>query len=183
VYEELYEAWRRERESVEIQALPRDFYTRLADYVKKMREESRMLDKKTLRARLMEREFKNARKLVKKLFRLRCEKSFNEAKAGRAVPKDHLTEEEERLYAGISPFAESYQALFKDVSRGRPAHVKPEKKPKGMVVRFLQEIPAIVGSDMKTYGPFKPEDIATLPVENAKALIKQGVAMEVEAKS
>jgi len=35
---------------------------------------------------------------------------------------------------------------------------------------------------MKTYGPFKPEDIATLPTENARILIKQGVALEVEAK-
>jgi len=183
VYEELYEAWRRERETVEIQALPKDFYARLADYMRKMREERRMIDKKTVRARLMEREFKNAKKLAKKLHQLRSEKFLNEAKAGKAVPKDRLTEEEERLFAGISPFAESYQALFKDVSRGRLPRVKPEKKTKGMVVRFLQEIPAIVGSDMKTYGPFKPEDIATLPVENAKALIKQGVAEEVEAKS
>jgi len=183
VYEKLYEAWRRERETVEIQMLPKDFYAKLADYMKKMREESRMLDKKTLRARLMEREFKNAKKLVKKLYRLRREKFLNGAKEGKSVPKDRLTEDEERLYAGISPFAESYQALFKDVSRGRSPHVKPEKKGKRMVVRFLQEIPAIVGSDMKTYGPFKPEDIATLPVENAKALIKQGVTEEVEAKS
>jgi len=183
VYEKLYEAWIRERESVEIQALPKDFYAGLADYMRKMREESRMMDRKTLRARLMEREFKNTKKLIKKLFRLRCEKSLNEAKAGKLVPKDRLTEEEERLYAEISPFSESYQALFKDVFRGRPLRAKPEKKTKGMVVRFLQEIPAIVGSDMKTYGPFKPEDIATMPVENAKALIKQGVATEVETKS
>jgi DNA replication factor GINS len=49
-------------------------------------------------------------------------------------------------------------------------------------VRFLKEVPAIIGADMKTYVPFKPEDIATLPVENAKALIKQEVAMEVEIK-
>jgi len=168
---------------VEIQALPKDFYARLADYVKKMREESRMIDKKTLRARLMEREFKNAKRLVKKLRRLRCQKFLNDAKAGKLVPKDRLTEEEERLYAGISNFADSYQALFKDVSRGRSPHVKPEKRAKRMVVRFIKEIPAIVGSDMKTYGPFKPEDIATLPIENAKALVKQGVAEEVEAKS
>jgi len=182
VYEELYEVWRKERESIEIQKLPRDFYARLADYMRKMREESRMLDRKTLKAGLMEREFKNAKRLAKKILRLRCEKSIDEAKAGRAVPKDHLTEEEERLYTGISPFAESYQALLKDVFRGRSPRVKPEKRTDRMAVRFLQEIPAIVGSDMKTYGPFKPEDIATLPVENAKALIKQGLAEEVEAK-
>jgi DNA replication factor GINS len=61
--------------------------------------------------------------------------------------------------------------------------MKSKKKAKGMVVRFLKEVPEIVGADMKTYGPFKAEDIATLPVENAKALIKQEVAMEVETKS
>jgi len=49
-------------------------------------------------------------------------------------------------------------------------------------LRFVKEIPAIVGSDMKTYGPFEPEDIATLPLENARILIKQGVAVEVEVK-
>ncbi len=183
MYEELYEAWKREKEGLDVHVLPNDFYTKLAEYMKKMREESRMLDKKTLRARLMERESKNAKKLVKKLLRLRYKKFLDQAKAGKAVPKNRLTEEEEQLYEGFPPLAESYQALFKDVSRGRSPRGKPEKKKKMMVVRFLQEIPAIVGADMKTYGPFKPEDIAALPVENAKALIKQEAAMEVETKS
>jgi len=182
VYEELYEAWRRERESVEIQMLPKDFYVRLADYVRKMREESRMLDKKTTRAKLMEREFKNVKALIKKLLQLRYKKSLDMVKAGKTVPKEHLTEEEEPLYAEIQPLAESYQALFKEISRGHLPSKKMKKKAKGMVVRFLKEVPAIIGADMKTYGPFKPEDIATLPVENAKALIKQEVAMEIEIK-
>jgi len=43
-------------------------------------------------------------------------------------------------------------------------------------VRFLKEIPAIVGADMKTYGPFKEGEIAELPKPNAEALIKQEVA-------
>jgi DNA replication factor GINS len=51
-----------------------------------------------------------------------------------------------------------------------------------MVVRLLKEIPEIVGADMKTYGPFKPEDVATVPKENAKTLIKQGLAVEVEIR-
>jgi len=183
VYNELYEAWRKEIENEEIQMLPKDFYVRLADYVGKMREESRMLDKKTTRAKLMEREFKNVKNLIKKLLQLRYKKSLDTAKTGKPVPKDHLTEEEERLYAEIPPLAESYQALFKEISRGRLPGMKMEKKVKGMVVRFLKEVPAIVGADMKTYGPFKPEDIATLPVENAKALVKQEVAVEVETKA
>jgi DNA replication factor GINS len=183
VYNELYEAWRKEIENEEIQMLPKDFYVRLADYVGKMREESRMLDKKTTRAKLMEREFKNVKTLIKKLLQLRYKKSLDNAKTGKPVPKDHLTEEEERLYAEIPPLVESYQALFKEISRGRLPSMKSKKKAKGMVVRFLKEVPEIVGADMKTYGPFKAEDVATLPVENAKALIKQEVAVEVETKA
>jgi DNA replication factor GINS len=183
VYNELYEAWRKEMENEEIQILPKDFYVRLADYVRKMREESRMLDKKTTRAKLMEREFKNVKTLIKKLLQLRYKKSLDNAKTGKPVPKDHLTEEEERLYAEIPPLVESYQALFKEISRGRLPGMKSKKKAKGMVMRFLKEVPEIVGADMKTYGPFKAEDVATLPVENAKALIKQEVAVEVETKA
>jgi DNA replication factor GINS len=183
VYNELYEAWRKEMENEEIQMLPKDFYVRLADYVRKIREESRMLDKKTTRAKLMEREFKNVKTLIEKLLQLRYKKSLDNAKTGKPVPKDHLTEEEERLYAEIPSLAESYQALFKEISRGRLPGTKSKKKAKGMVVRFLKEVPEIVGADMKTYGPFKAEDVATLPVENAKALIRQEVVVEVETKA
>ena len=35
---------------------------------------------------------------------------------------------------------------------------------------------------MKSYGPFKAEDIATLPSENARALIDKGVAIEHEIR-
>jgi DNA replication factor GINS len=142
-----------------------------------------MLDKKATRAKLMEREFKNVKTLIKKLLQLRYKKSLDNAKMGKPVPKDYLTEEEEQLYAEIPPLAESYQALFKEVSRGRLPSKKSKKKTTGMVVRFLKEVPEIVGADMKTYGPFKAEDVATLPVENAKALIKQEVAVEVETKA
>ena len=37
-----------------------------------------------------------------------------------------------------------------------------------------------MGADMKSYGPFKVEDVASLPVENAKMLVKQGLAVQVE---
>ena len=33
---------------------------------------------------------------------------------------------------------------------------------------------------MKPYGPFKVEDVASLPANNAKILVKQGLAVLVE---
>jgi len=182
VYDELYEAWEKEKESVEVEKLPRNFYARLVDYVKKIREESRMLDEKTTKARLMKRELKNVENMVKELFQLRQDKVRKKALDGETVPKEFLTEEEEKLHGQIFSLAESYQAFLKDVFQGHPSRLEKGEKPRKMLVRFVQEIPAIVGSDMKTYGPFKPEDIATLPTENARILIKQGVAVEVEAK-
>jgi DNA replication factor GINS len=49
-----------------------------------------------------------------------------------------------------------------------------------MTIRFLRAVPAIIGIDMKTYGPFKAEDLASMPVENAENLIRRGIAKEVE---
>ena len=186
IYDELYRAWRRERESGEIQPLPRDFLAKLASYVKKLKEESRMLDKRTIKARLMQREFENARRMIEDLLKTRYEKVLRKALVGETVPKESLTREEELLHRGIQPSLEAYQSLIRSVLEGRPPQVgegeTPKPKPNMMVVRFLREVPAIMGLDMRTYGPFKPEDIAALPIENAKALIKQGVAVQVEVE-
>jgi DNA replication factor GINS len=183
MYDELYKAWAKERETTEIQALPKDFYFKLAGYIKKMKDESRMLDEKTVRAKLLRREFKNVKKMVKELLRMRYEKALRKTMNGEMIDKEALTHEEEKLLGEVAPSLESHQTLLKDIVNGRSPQVEAkEEKPKTVILRFVQEIPAIIGADMKTYGPFKPEDIASLPVENARILIKQGVAVEVEAK-
>ena len=182
MYDRLYEAWKKERENVEVQRLPKNFYAKIADYMKKIREERRMLDKKTTKAKLLKSEFENARSMARELIQLRYKKLRGKSLARETVPREVLTKEEEKFQGEILPLAETYQAFLKDVLQGRLSPIEKEKKPKKMLLRFVKEIPAIVGSDMKTYCPFKPEDIATLPSENARILIKQGVAVEVEAK-
>jgi len=182
LYDELYEAWKKEKENVEIQKLSKNFYAKVTDYMKKIREESRMLDEKTTKAKLLKHEFENAKKMVRELVRLRYDKALKKALARETVPREVLTEEEEKFHGEVLPLAETYQAFLKDILQGRLSHIEKEEKPKKVLLRFVKEIPAIVGSDMKTYGPFEPEDIATLPLENARVLVKQGVAIEVEVK-
>ncbi len=182
MYDELYEAWAKERETTEIQALPKDFCVKLAGYMKRMREESRMLDEKTVRAKLLRREFRNVKKMVEELVKLRSEKALGKAMDGKVVAKEALTYEEEKVLGEVSPSLESYDTLLKDILGGRSPRIEVKEKPKRMILRFTQEIPAIIGVDMKTYGPFEPEDVASLPVENARILIKQSVAVEVENK-
>ena len=52
-------------------------------------------------------------------------------------------------------------------------------KIKKIVVRFLENVDEIVGADLEKYGPFKVEDIATIPYENAQALIAKNIATKV----
>lgn len=52
-------------------------------------------------------------------------------------------------------------------------------KTKRIAIRFLQEVDEIVGADLEKYGPFKTEDIATIPYENAQALIAKNAATKV----
>lgn len=183
MYNELYDAWKREKENPELQPLPKDFYARLAEYMSKMRKEGRMLDEKTTKAKLLTHETKNAHRMVKELVIMREEKTVRTALAGAAVPAEGLTEEEEKMTKEVLPRFESFHSLLKDILGGRLPQKDIREKPQKQVLRFLKEIPAIIGADMKTYGPFKPEDIASVPHENAKILVKQGVAIEVESIS
>ena len=181
MYNELYELWRNEKENEKtIKRRPKNFYAKIADYIRKTREENRMLDRNSTKARLLEREFKNVKIMVSELFELRYRKLWENVLTQETVDRDALTEEEEKLYGAFLPLAEAYHAFSKDILRGYLYAVEKDTKQMLIVMRFVQKIPALVGSDLKTYGPFEPEDIATLPVENARILIKQGVAVEVE---
>ena len=57
--------------------------------------------------------------------------------------------------------------------------VAQNHKSRSVVVRFLKPIDQIVGSDLEKYGPFETEEVATLPFENAIALIGKKIAVKV----
>ena len=181
MYNELYELWKKEKENENaIQRLPKNFYAKIAAYIKKTMEENRMLDKKTTKAKLLDLEFKNVKIMAGELFEIRYRKLWETALAQETIARDALTEEEEKLYGKVLPLAEAYHSFSKDILRGHLSAIEKDAKQTMMVLRFVYEIPALVGSDLKTYGPFAPEDIAALPPENARILIKQGVAVKVD---
>jgi len=51
---------------------------------------------------------------------------------------------------------------------------------KYIVIRFTKNIPALVGKDLKIYGPFQKEDIARLPIQNASILIEENAAKAIK---
>ena len=178
----MYELWKKEKENdEELQRLPKNFYGKITDYLKKLKVETRMLDKKTIKAQLLDTEVSNFKVMVGELFSLRCKKLREKAFSLEPVAQDILSEEEKKLYESALPLAESYCAFSKDILRGHLSVVTQKMKQPICVLRFVTEIPALVGADMKTYGPFNPEDVATLPTENARIFLKQGMAVKVNS--
>jgi DNA replication factor GINS len=197
VYGELYAAWQREIENSTLQPLPADFYARVSDYLKRIKEETRLVDKKTLKASLLEREMRNVNRIVKNLLKARYKKLVRMIGGTHKMPSDLLTSEEVMICEGFLPFADAYRRLARNLMEGQmlmPKSVGVEEaaavKEESMkcddmrvVLRFLKAIPAIIGGDMKTYGPFAAEDVASVPAVNAKILVKQGLAVVVESSS
>ena len=180
MYDELYSAWKCEVENKTLGHLSPDFYARIADYLRRIKEETRMLDKKTVKASLLERELRNVRRMLQELVWARYRKLVRTFSSGRKAPLDLLTVEEAKVCESVLPFAEAYQKFVQSLLQGQVLRVDVEMVHKRVAVRFIKEVPAVIGADMKTYGPFMVEDVASLPVENARILVKQGLAHVIE---
>jgi DNA replication factor GINS len=180
VYDELYAAWQRELESTTLGSLSSDFYVRIGDYLRRIKEESRMLDKKTVKASLLEHELQNVKRMLQELVQARYKKMIRIISDGQKAPSDLLTVEEAKMCAGFLPFTEAYQRFAKSLLQGQVSKVDAERVHKRVALRFVKAVPAVIGADMNIYGPFKVEDVASLPVENAKILVKQGFAEVIE---
>jgi DNA replication factor GINS len=180
MYSQLYEIWKQELEDPELVKLPPDFYAGIVECVKKLKEESRMLDKRMVKANILRKEMQNMKRMVRQLVWVRYGKIVNKAAKGEDVSQEILTVEEEQIYGKISPMAETVSNFASEILQGHEPSATVDLKHKRVTLRLLKDVPAIVGADMKTYGPFKTEDVASLPVENARILVKQNLAEKVE---
>jgi len=186
MYDELYEVWKAEKLSKDLQPIRKDFYEQAAEHIKRLRETQRMMDNKTLKARLLRRELENSKRLLTEITATRFQKMLNSLQANeKRIQTEFLTREEESIYTSLLDASNQFSLLTKALSEGKkiPETQRVMKDlPQKILVRFTCEMPAIIGVDLKTYGPFKPEDVASLPTENATALINQGAAVKVEVE-
>jgi DNA replication factor GINS len=197
MYNELYAAWRREIEERSLGGLPPDFYARIADYLRHINEENKVLDKKSVKVNLLDHEAHNVKRMLEELLWARYRKLVKTITQSKKLPSDLLTVEEAKMCESFVAFADAYQRFANDILQGQivkvavaavdsradlkiESKVEPLVSHKRVALRFVKSIPTIIGADMKTYGPFVAEDVASLPVENAKMLVKQGLAVSIE---
>jgi DNA replication factor GINS len=192
MYNELYSAWQREIDDPTLGGLPLDFYIKVSQYLKHIKEENKVLEKKTVKMSLLEHESVNVERMLKELLVSRYRKIIKTVTKTQKLPTELLTVEEGRMCETFADFTKSFHKFADELMQGQltvePIRVvvktetsavtaQPHKR---STIRFLKNIPAIMGSDMKSYGPFVAEDVASLPPQNAQILVKQGLAVLVE---
>src|SRR5207245_9077497 len=83
----------------------------------------------------------------------------------------------------LSTLARHYRKFKEDTVQGIEPSNYPETKKDKLLLRFVKDMPSIIGEDLKTHGPFLKEDIAVLPYENAESLIRQSTAIEIRTSN
>jgi DNA replication factor GINS len=195
VYNDLYAAWKREVDDTTLGGLSPDFYGNISNYLRHLKEEN-MLDQKSIKMKLIEHEAENVKFMLDELLDLRYRKIIKNISRNQKVPFELLTVEEKKMAETFSTFSSSYKKFREDLKQGlleespsmkvvmktnnKTAPSPAADAQKRVTVRFVKNIPAIMGADMKSYGPFNAEDVASLPALNAQILVKQGLAVLIE---
>jgi DNA replication factor GINS len=178
MYNELYKAWKSEKTSHLPEQLPNDFYRRAINYLNGLQGDAQSNDPQTLQGRLLVREREIVGRLLDELREERLQKILENAKDGISVAEDGLTAEEQTLAHTLN----SSLSILREKKAERDSASSALDHAQLMVVRFLQDIPEIVGTDLRIYGPYKKEDVGSLPFQNAQALIKQGAVKPIDIK-
>jgi DNA replication initiation complex subunit (GINS family) len=178
VYHDLYNAWKAEKTSDKTQPLPSGFYQKAAGYIKGLEDDASAADARTIQGRLLVNEREIAERLLDEIRIARVRKIINAERDGTEIDLSTLTDEEKKLVEHVHESISVYQQNTPE----ERTDLAPEDGTELSIVRFLDNVPEIVGIDLKIYGPYKKEDVGSLPKQNAQALIKQGLAKQIDVK-
>jgi DNA replication factor GINS len=164
----------RETESDTIQEIEPDFYRNLSDFIGDLKKQ----EFDGVESKIKEAIIDTATELTSLLINIRLDKisKLNN------IDFKNLLDEEKFILDAQEEQRERTEMILSATINGKSKFlesISQNHKTKTVVIRFLQEVDEIIGADLEKYGPFKTEDIATIPYENAQALIAKNIATKV----
>ncbi len=164
----------RETEDDSLLEIDPNFYRNLSDFIGNLRKQEFDGVENKIKDTLIEM----TTELISLLIEIRLDKisKSSDFKIG------HLLDEEKFILDSQDEQRERTEMILSATINGKSKFLESlaqNHKTKKVVIRFLNEVDEIVGADLEKYGPFKTEDIATIPYENAQALIAKNIATKV----
>ncbi|MCZ6724623.1 MAG: hypothetical protein O6846_00135 [Thaumarchaeota archaeon] len=161
-----------------LQKVSSDLYKQVAERLKEL--ESVTDGESGISNSIAEEESRILKQLTERLIELRL------TKARKSILMDlgdlDLTPEEKYLIEPIIAYEKRRRTLNQALHTGRSSYLEEISQlamNKYVTVRFKDSTDSIVGTDLKKYGPFEKEDVALIPIENARTLLKQGLLAQV----
>ena len=100
-----------------------------------------------------------------------------------AADYSKLTDEERYILDAEREFNIRKKAVLAATLQGRPKVLESISSRillKQTVVRFVRPMEQFIGVNMTRYGPYQEEDVAMLPFENARSLMEDGIAVQLD---
>lgn len=164
----------RETESDSIQEINPDFYRNLSDFIGDLKKQ----EFDGVESKIKETIIDTATELTSLLINIRLDKISKSDN----IDFKNLLDEEKFILDAEEEQRERTEMILSATINGKSKFlesISQNHKTKAVVIRFLKEVDEIIGADLEKYGPFKTEDIATIPYENAQALIAKNIATKV----
>lgn len=168
MYRRLLELWMQELEERRLQALSDKALDEIRDYLDSLKER---FSEEGVQAALSRAEYERAQTIIARLTELKLRKALEQCKERSELKKGSALGIEKKFLRAVM---ELLANMEREEVKEREEIEKAPKEER-VVVRFLKDVPSFIGVDLKTYGPFKSEDVALIPVQNAEALARRGL--------
>ena len=164
----------RETENDLIQEINPDFYRNLSNFIGNLKKQ----EFDGVESKIKEAIINTATELTSLLIKIRLDKISKLP----IIDFRNLLDEEKFIFDAGEEQRDRTEMILSATINGKSKFlesISQNHKTKTVVIRFLQEVDEIIGADLEKYGPFKIEDIATIPYENAQALIAKNIATKI----
>lgn len=164
-----------EASSDELHQLPADFYLKVAQYSQRLRRTTVSGNSEAV-IRLVARQTEMLNSMVRQLLALRVEKGAKQEAFVKLLP------EERYVCSAKLRSARRFDIFVDAVSSGQPSFIEYTNKresARSTPVRFVKHVDEIIGADLRRYGPFESNDVASIPSSTADVLIAAGSAIEI----
>ncbi len=164
-----------ELQSTSLQPLHGDFYSRLSAYSQKLKRSSGS-GSSEVSIRLIARQASMIDSMARQLLALRANKATQQQAFLQLLP------EERYVCSAQHKFERRFDTFVEAVSGGQPSFIEfahRSESDRSITVRFTKHVNELVGLDQRRYGPFEPDDVASIPAASADILVASGDAVEI----